>query len=157
MIVVIYFIMVFLSIFFSSFSFLNSIDFAFIFVFVVSFYFSVNTSLFFSFFSGIFVDFYYSFPVGTHSLIYLFMSYFIGFIRMNVDFDFIFSRFFNFTIFNLLSKVLAFLISNISGWKLSWQLSYLFSPFLSFIFFELVRFFMLKLTLLKQKSYDGSK
>lgn len=156
MIVLIYFFMIFLEIFFSSFTILNTVDFAFIFIFIISFYYSVNVALFFSFFSGIFVDFYYSFPIGIHSLIYVSISYFIGLIRANIDFDFIFSRFFNFIIFNLFVKVTAYVISNISGWKISWQFSYLISPFLSFIFFEAIRFFMLRFGVLRQKFYGNS-
>lgn len=156
MIILIYFFMVFLEILFSSFNILNNIDFAFIFVFIISFYYSLNIALFFSFFVGLFIDFYYSFPIGVHSLIYVSISYLIGLIKANIDFDFIFSRFFNFIIFNLFVKVAAYIISNIAGWKISWQFSYLISPFLSFVFFEFIRFFMLKMGILKYKFYGNN-
>lgn len=143
MIFLLYFVMVFLEMFISSFSFLNGIDFAFIFVFLVSFYYSPFVSLIFAFFSGIYVDFYYSFPLGLHSMVYVLLSYVMNLIKSNVDFDFVFSRFFNFILFNIITRIMVFVGSYLTGWKISIGWGQFLYPFLSFIFFEILRVLMI--------------
>lgn len=140
MIVFLYFLMVLLEMLTSSFSFFSRIDFVFIFLFIVSFSYSPTTSLLFAFFSGVFVDFYYSFAIGLHSMIYLLLSYIISRIKANIDLTFIFSRFFNFVVFNILLTLASYIGSYLAAIRIdfSWSQVLLY-PFVNFVFFEVIR------------------
>ncbi len=141
---IIYFMMIFIQMLVSSNRLLSYIDFIFIFVFFVNSQFSYLPAVLFSFFSGLYADFYYSFPIGLHSLIYVLMSYVFYLFREKIEFNFIFSRFLNFIIVSFSVNFLTYSISYFAGWKISFGWMNIFFVLFNFIFYEIVRLFLLR-------------
>ncbi|MGC9070635.1 MAG: hypothetical protein ACP5IO_04920 [Elusimicrobiales bacterium] len=142
---ILYFAMAYLQMFLSSSHIFSYIDFVFIFVFLVNSQFSVFSAMVFSFFSGLYADFYYSFPLGLHSMIYVSLSYILYLMKEKIEFDFIFSRFLNFIIFSFGIEFFTYVIGYLTGCKMNFGWINLILPFFNFVFYEIIRSLTLRI------------